>query len=164
MPIKLNDESKANKAERFFKKDVRDMVKEYRKDHPSKKDLKYTHFTVKEILQLFIDNKIVDPNQTINQQTSNLDNHGVKLYLGKHFKPETCRQRGRYLTHSNIIICNTKIVDKDKFYFKDMLDDKDDKHSFTMAGENDGLDMGHICPPDCAIPQTTEYDVAYQKK
>lgn len=158
MPIKLNDPAKLV-SKRFKRKDVKDMVQEYRNEHFSPSDLKFTHFTVKEILELFIDNGIIDKNRTLVDQMNVLDTKGVKMYLGKHFKPETCQEMPHYLTFSNIIICNTDIVDAKKRHFKDMLDDTK-HHSFMLAGVNEGLDMGHICPPDCADPDGAEYDVA----
>jgi len=147
MPIKLNDSAK-NLNQRFKRKDVKDMVQYHRNNAPFKK-LHYSHFKLEEILNLFKDNGVIDFTTPLQSQLVTIKRHGVKLYPGVHFKLETCLGKPEYLKHSNIIICNTEI-DSNNCY-NDMLDDNK-YHSITMAGENDGLDMGKICPPECDEP------------
>lgn len=144
MPIKLNDPNKlVNK--RLKRSDVKNMVQSHRNTAAAKK-LHYSHFPLTEVLALFRDNGVIDFTKPLDSQLTAIKNFGVKIYPGYHYDETTCAGHTDYVNHSNVIICNTAKASGSAI-FKDMLDDT--KHFISMAGFNEGLDMGQICPPEC---------------
>jgi len=149
MIIKLNDGEKSHTGKPFKKDEVKEMVNAYRKLIDPDKDLKFAHFTVYEILELFVDNKII-PKAVLSQinKPSETTEYGVKIYIGRHSTERTC-PTGRindYLNRNTAIICNTEILG-----FKKYLDILDNTKSISMAvpGPGDAIDQATICPPDC---------------
>ena len=156
-----------------LKKDaVRDMVQTYRKKHKLDDSLHFAHFTVKEIMTLFVQNQIL-PKEVLDliiDTSPNKEKYGVKIYLGTHINRSSFGETSRYRYFDTTIICNT-IIEKPNFY-ADMLDNKANNDqslyvSLPVAysdeiGSGDGLDKANICPPDCPEPITDDkYDIGY---
>lgn len=145
---------------RLKKKDVYKMVKHYR-SHTQSAKLKSIHFSLSEILRLFVDNKILDQKKLNNAYIGDINSYGVRLYLGAHVDDSTCPSKPQYKGHSTVIICNTT---RDTKGFRDMLNhNKSDSGNGALAPglyNDEGLDMGTICPPEC--PPTEEgYDIEH---
>lgn len=69
-----------------------DMVKEYRKNHSIDPNcLKFIHFNLQEVIQLFIDNGVLDPDEALSDQMDEggLGGYGLKIYLGNHVNNST---------------------------------------------------------------------------
>jgi len=142
------------------------MVQHHRKEK-NQKDLKYAHFYLKDILKLFINNKVLPDN--INELISRsidhpkINNHGVKIYLGRHAKLDTCPTPAAgsrlkpddYLNSATTIIVTTnlqKVAGNTKKGFRDMLTipTASEEHYVLIPGfKNDGqgLDKAEIEPP-----------------
>ena len=143
MPIKLDDQSEGLLPHlRLNRAGVKEMV-DFHRNNPPKAKLKLAHFELKEVLELLRDNGVIDFKIPLNDQLSNFESFGVKLYPGIHSKPLVVNGVD-YEKHSSIIICTTK-VDESSGKFLDMLTDK--KDSISVAGF--GLDFAQVCPPDC---------------
>lgn len=176
MLVQLDEKSKGRGG--IKKKEIKQMVKHYRGSSPLSKKLKYAHFKLEDILDLFVKNEVLHPKiiELIDNDIEVQAHHkkyGVKIYLGKHKVLETCPTNGQlkpeeYLNKITTIICNTDLVasavSRGPFKgFKDIL--SDDNYILlptsrldrpTEAG--DGLDQAEICPP---FPNTDEeiYDI-----
>jgi hypothetical protein len=136
--------------------DIRDMVKYYRKPSTYRK-LKYAHFRLAEILEVFSKNKVLPQNviDAINHPDSqqHIAAYGVKIYIGRHKNENTLPQvesNRKYLNKATTILVNTDLHKKtgDKKGFKDMLDEK----LLIIGGEGIdedgvGLDRAEIEPP-----------------
>jgi hypothetical protein len=164
MIIKLNGETKSSTGRPFKKKEVKEMVKAYRKVCDPKKDLKYAHLTVKEVLTLLVENGII-PKDVLNQVKTpdKGKEYGLKIYIGQHASENTCPSNrvADYLHSKTTILCNTKVI-----AFKAYLDMLDDTKSVAIplaADPGDAIDQATICPPDCADdfePDPTDgYDI-----
>lgn len=164
MRLKLDEDNKGHEAfltERFNKKAVFEMVKEYRKGKDPNKDLMYSHFALDEILQLCIDNGVLDAGKTIKDQLANAATKGLKLYLGKH-KPDLIGEYGKYKELTTVIICNTEVKSKKDYKYEDLLKNKKNTVSIAvpyLSPSGEALDMTNICPPDCVTQDP--YDVGY---
>ncbi|MGE6220011.1 hypothetical protein ACQKCH_09305 [Nubsella zeaxanthinifaciens] len=148
--------------------DIRDMVKHYRKPSTYPK-LKYSHFRLEEILQVFSKNKVLPQNviDAINHPDSqqHIANYGVKIYIGRHKNGNTLPEvnnNGKYLNKGTTILVNTDLHKKtgDKKGFKDMLDEK----LLIIGGEGIdedgvGLDRAEIEPPYHVEDGRNYYDV-----
>lgn len=164
MRLKLDEDNKGHEAfltERFNKKAVFEMVKEYRKGKNPDKDLMYSHFALDEILQLCIDNGVLDASKTIAAQLTSAATKGLKLYLGKH-RQDLIGEYGKYKELTTVIICNTAVKSKKDYKYEDLLKNK--KHSVsvgvpTLSTRGEALDMTNICPPDCVGQDP--YDIGY---
>ena len=149
------------------KKQIKQMVKHYRGNSKPSEKLKYAHFRLEDILDLFVKNQVLHPKiiDLINNNTevqAHHKNYGVKIYLGKHKVVETCPTDGHlkpeeYLDKVTTIICNTDLVasavNNGPFKgFKDILSDNDyvllpTSKSGDPTEPGDGLDQAEICPP-----------------
>ncbi len=126
------------------------MVKNHRKDDPNNEKLWYAHFSVKEILDLFADNRLI-PKDVIDNIQDSIANYGFKIYLGKYGSGISAEPvlNATYKNCVTTILCNTEIVREN--HYKDMLKPKIDK--LLIAGlkydEDDlpFLDQANICPP-----------------
>lgn len=150
MPQKLNDPQKKFEL-RLKKSDVEKMVNQYRSTRAPEK-LKFAHFNLKEILDLFVDNKILDRKKLDLSMLVDVKKRGLKLYLGHHLDGTYCPGKPGYKGYDTIVACNSKLLDDGRF--EDMLDDtKDyDNDSVIFLGydpSGEGLDMAQICPPEC---------------
>ncbi|WP_316769509.1 hypothetical protein [Pedobacter frigiditerrae] len=176
MLVQLDEKSKDRGA--IKKKDIKKMVKYHRGGVALSKKLKYAHFRLEDILDLFVKNgvlhsKIIDLLENdLDVQQHNKD-YGVKIYLGKHKELKTCPPNGRlkpeeYLKKTTTIICNTDLansaISSVNFKgFKDMLEDHKclliaSARPKSPTDPGDGLDQAEICPP---FPNNDEeiYDI-----
>lgn len=148
MPQKPTEINK-NFGLRLKKSDVKTMVEQYRTTTPKAK-LKFAHFNLKEILDLFVDNKILDKEKLAQAVLSDTEKHGLKLYMAHHSDDRYCPNKPHYKGYNTIVVCNTI---EDNGTFVDMLDDnKNEDGNKSIISENggkDGLDQATICPPDC---------------
>ena len=162
MPQKLNDPQKKLEL-RLKRSDVETMVNQYRSIR-AQRELKLAHFNLKEIFELFIDNKILDREKLELAKLVDVKKHGLKLYLGNHLDERYCPGKPTYKGHNTIIACNTEFRSG---RFEDMLDDtKDnDNDSIIITGYEkndpygDGLDMAQICPPECPKDDPSVTDI-----
>lgn len=147
MIIKLG-EDKSFTGKQFKKAEVKKMVQDYRATIDTKKELNFAHFTVKEILDLFIENGVIKGPVTLQKPDIGIE-YGVKIYIGKHTTTNTCPpyREADYKDKNTTIICNTKVIG-----FRKYLDILDDTKAITIPIANDpgdGLDQATVCPPDC---------------
>jgi hypothetical protein len=160
------------------KKQIKQMVKHYRENSATSENLKYAHFRLEDILDLFVKNevlhpKIIDLIVNDSEVQSHNKKYGVKIYLGKHKVLETCPTNGQlkpeeYLNKVTTIICNTDLaaseVSKGAFKgFKDILSDNDYILMPTSRNDGsiepgDGLDQAEVCPP-FPNPDEEIYDI-----
>ncbi|MDQ8006397.1 MAG: hypothetical protein REI64_16460 [Pedobacter sp.] len=175
-----NKDEKDLKDGELGRKDIWEMVQHHRLEK-NPKDLKYAHFKLKEILQLFINNKVLP--ETIGKLLSEvidspkINNHGVKIYLGRHAKPETCPKpsgtltSADYLHRATTIILTTnleKIPGDKKKGFRDMLTlpKSSEEHFVLIPGfkeEGQGLDRAEIEPPYHDGEVGEYYDIGDEK-
>lgn len=143
----------------FKKAVVKKMVKTYRGKYENLEVLKSAHFTVDEVITLFIKNGILpeEVKKMIKIPNQGAKKYGVKIYMGTHTDHITYGDRGDYNGMDTTIMCNTIVYSKN--HYLDMLDDKKSDEIKYIAipiskkdGEinpGDGLDQATICPPDC---------------
>ncbi|SHN07388.1 hypothetical protein [Mucilaginibacter sp. OK098] len=129
---------------------IKAMAQKYRANHNTDPNcLKFIHFSLKEVIQLFIDNEVIDSTKTIDAQMNGLQFFGFKIYLGNHVDLLTCPPSAiipnPYLGMDTAIICNTQLDVASKTW-KDQLKPGT---SVTILGAGEGLDRGSICPPNC---------------
>ena len=170
MPVKLN-KRKAPKIAKVAKgvtatrvissliinKDkIKKMVTKYRTIHTVDPNcLKFIHFNLKEIIVLFIDNQVIDPTISINSQLDDLDNKGLKIYLGNHVDASSCPENpdptkpNPYLHRDTAIICNTKLDVPNRTWVDQLKEVAPLVNSISVLGAGEGLDRGSICPPNC---------------
>ncbi|MGV3546554.1 MAG: hypothetical protein ACO1N4_05780 [Pedobacter sp.] len=137
---------------------VKKMVHDYRRKHKANNVLHYAHFTVREVVTLFVRNKILPETvlKEIKGSTEKSEEYGLKIYMGTHEDPKLYGLGSNYKHKDTTILCNTKIVKEN--YYLDLLDD------FPSAlvsrkdeiNEGDGLDVATVCPPDCAEEEPEE--------
>jgi len=158
MIIKLNNEEKKITGKPFKKAEVKEMVKAYRRTIVDpKKEFKFAHFTVKEVLQLCIENNVLPESVLKLLKTPSVGSeYGVKIYMGKHVSENTCptNRVPDYLGLNTAILCNTEVI-KFKHYL-DMLDDDKSISVPLVPDPGDAIDQATICPPDC--PEETYPD------
>lgn len=168
MPIKLGQPThELNNGKPIFKQDVKDMVTGYRNNHINDrtKPVKFIHFNLNQVLLLFIDNKILDPSLTINDQLKISKEYGMKIYLGNHLTLDTCppdikhpgQNDKRYLNMDNAIVCATysDVENPSKKFWRDnLIDNKENDNNAILitgvSGTGEALDRGTVCEPDCA--------------
>jgi hypothetical protein len=146
MLITLDDKTELIDA-KIDAKIIQEMVQAYRHHPETKKDaLKFSNFAVKEILELFKDNGIIDSYQT----SADVKKFGLRIYMGNHFDGITCPNNPEYKGCDTTILCNTIVVDAAKGEFYDMLK-YGKKIAFPMERDPEGygLDQTYICPPTC---------------
>lgn len=137
------------------KKTISEMVKAYRQKHAADPDaVKYIHFNMKEVIQLFIDNAIVDKDRPLNDQLGNLDVFGLKIYLANHTAASNCPpgQEAQYLHKDTVILCNTALNNATKTWedqLKSSSAKTDENNAVVILGAGEGLDRGSMCPPNC---------------
>lgn len=167
MPIKLDDPTeKLLNDGKVSKQDVYDMVKEYRTKHASDSTkINFIHFNMREILELFINNEIMNPSPYSQTQLKGFEKFGFKIYLGNHHKDSNCPAgtldpgtgHSRYYKKDNAIICTTFKDETNPKKWVDNLKDRISFITFTGAGElkevGQGQDRGTVCEPDCANMQ-----------
>lgn len=153
MLFKLNDSTKFAPAAKLTAKDVKAMVDAYRKHTDTKStSLKFAHFEVDEILQLFIDNKIID--SYVRNPNPITGPYGLRIYIGNHYDINTCPVgSSAYLGYNTTILCNTVMIDPKKGEFHDLLKD-DDTIAIPMQEkvrniDSYALDQTYICPTTC---------------
>jgi hypothetical protein len=153
MLFKLNDPTKFAPAAKLDAKLVKAMVDAYRK-HPDTKptSLKFAHFEVDEILQLFIDNKIIE--SYVRNPNPIAGSYGLKIYIGNHYDMSTCPTNASdYVGFNTTILCNTVMMNAKLGEFHDLLKDNDtvalpvqDK---VINADGYAIDQTYICPTTC---------------
>ncbi|WP_199136175.1 hypothetical protein [Pedobacter sp. ASV12] len=159
------------------KDDIKQMVRHYRGANVLKKKMKYAHFRLEDVLELFVKNevlpkKIIDLINNDAEVKSHIKKYGLKIYLGKHKIQRTCPTDGQakpedYLNKVTTILCNTDLKESTVLSgpfkgFKDML--KDNKFLLvgaeraTTTDPGDGLDQAEIAPPFNAADEEI-YDI-----
>lgn len=159
MPLQITRNKKVDQAGYITKDQISTMVKKYRKDRKKDKDsLHAAHFTVLEILSLFVANKVI-PALSAEQETQ-AKKFGVKIYVANHAGDrDTCPapRREQYKDSDTVVLCNTELFDiTGKYIWKDMLKESEFVSVPGTGDEGMGLDRGSICPPDC--PGTLDGD------
>jgi hypothetical protein len=172
MPIKLTDPvHHPLDGLRVGKQTIKDMVTGYRTIHAGdpNKCLKFIHFNLQEVIQLFIDNGVLDSEVPLSDQLDQdgLAIYGLKIYLGNHVDATTIPPNDpgstySYLHKDTAILCNTVLTNRT---WIDQLDDSADAgNSISILGTGDGLDRGSICPPSCpTTPASVDPDGYYQQ-
>ncbi len=147
---------------------IKDMVMTYRSNHSSDKNcLKFIHFSLDEVISLFIKNGAIDSNVPISQQMNNLPGFGLKIYVGTHMTkydtPPSTAATNPYIGKDTAILCNTQL---NSLKWEDQLkpasaDGNDTGNFVTITALAIGLDKGSICPPDCP-PSADAYGFFHQ--
>jgi hypothetical protein len=141
---------------------IKTMVQTYRTKHAADPNcLKFIHFNLYEVFQLFIANGILSSTDTVANVLTTLPIYGLKIYLGNHYDLTTCPEMAEdpnpYLNMDTAIVCNTKLDIPSRTWI-DLLVDSNTaalNNSVTIAGmgtntaADDGLDRGSLCPPNC---------------
>jgi hypothetical protein len=148
---------------------VHTMVNNHRKNDPNNEKLWYAHFSLQEVLDMFVTNEVL-PEDLINKlkEQATIDfvkPYGFKIYLGKYASVLPHYMNQEYKNRVTPILCNTEII-KDQHY-KDILKSK--KNLLLMPGklleDTPYLDQANICPPPAGGPTLDEpkceYDVSY---
>ncbi len=145
MLVKLNSSDKRFSG-KLDAKTVKKMVDAYRKPTKPKKPINFAHFSVKEVLDLFIDNGIIE-SYTDGARPRPAEGFGLKIYLGNHVDSTTCPTKyPEYEGHDTTILCNTLIKGDGDFH--DILRN-DVSILLALPDEEYGLDQTFICPPAC---------------
>ena len=154
MKLKFGEENNLLEG-RIGIKTVKQMLKNHRADgNPPKEKLKYAHFNAYEILDLFMDNKILPKHicAEIEKIQDLIKQHGLRIYLGQHDKASSVFNT-KYLNCTTTILCNTTIVDAERFLYKDKI--TKEEHSLLIAtndpNDEDYLDQASICPPESPV-------------
>ena len=148
--IQLQDESPISGL--VVNKDVIiDMVNTYRYNHATAGDpnyLRFIHFSLQEVIQLFIANEVIDSTVFTEDQLDAMGKYGLKIYLGNHTKINNCPDNNpAYLNKDTAILCNTLLTNN---IWSDLLKDTVTvANSISISGAGEGLDRGSICPPNC---------------
>lgn len=147
---------------------IKDMVMTYRSNHSSDKNcLKFIHFSLDEVISLFIKNGMIDPDIPISEQTDNLPGFGLKIYVGTHMTkydtPPSTATVNPYIGKDTAILCNTLCNNRT---WEDQLkvasaDGNAPGNFVTITALSIGLDKGSICPPDCP-PSADAYGFFHQ--
>ena len=149
MLLRLDTAENFVRGETIDPQTVKEMVDAYRKrPDVTDKHLRYSHFSVKEILDFFTANGVLN-SYDLNQPTD-IEGFGLRIYIGYHDKIDNCPPNNpEYQYFDTTILCNTVIVDSKKGKFYDKLN----KNNFiAVPGRSDDdsyLDQTYICPPTC---------------
>ncbi|CAN5509430.1 hypothetical protein BH09BAC6_BH09BAC6_26530 [soil metagenome] len=138
---------------------IKEMVRTYRFNHsPNDPDcVKFIHFNLREVLELFIKNEVINPDASINSQLDTVQYCGFKIYMGNHYNIDTCPQMAAtvpagtanpYLHKDTAIICNT-YLDPLTGTWKDKFAAAPTGDYVSVASAGEGLDRGSLCPPNC---------------
>lgn len=146
---------------------VSKMIKHYRSGDILSKRLRYAHFNAYEILELFMDNKVL-PSQICDDIKKNQDfikKHGLKIYLGKHDEKSCPENKPQYKDKTTTILCNTSIINSEKNQYADKT--TTEEHSLLIASpqsSNSYLDQASICPPEMPSADVSKniYDIGDQ--
>lgn len=136
---------------------IKEMVTGYRVKHSTTDPnyVKFIHFNLKEVLQLFIDNGIIKSADSVASQLNNLQFYGLKIYMGTHTAEDNCpvnpdpTKPNPYLGRDTAILCNTELDVPSRTWKDQLKDTTPGVSSVSVLGTGDGLDQGSICPPDC---------------
>lgn len=149
----------------FDKATLKAMVDAYRKSpgYVKDKSFRYAHFNAYRIIQLLVANGVLDENTPIKDQARNIQEYGVKIYLGNHVSPDTLPHGSeKYMGFTTAILCNTII----KNGYADMLGELNkvsvgENASGSDVDPGDGLDQAEVAPPYHAAPDDEEYDLGF---
>ncbi len=153
---------------RIKREEVMGMVQNYRDENKTEQKLFYAHFSLAEILDVFVDNKVLPPDliKDINSQATQdfIKNFGFKIYIGKYGVKGPAPVEASYKGHLTTIVCNTNF--SHKFHYVDKLNTKEAILIATAKKKNPGdppyLDQANICPPEYAVDEPKcDYDVYY---
>ena len=161
------EESDAAPGNKIPRNVVSQMVKNHRANDSAGEKLWYAHFSMSEILDLFIKNGLLPDSIGANFKNE-IAAYGLKIYLGKYGTGISSPSGGHanYKDRVTTILCNTVIVKNN--HYKDMLTPK--QNSLLIAGlkfEDDELpylNQANICPPpfDGGLDQPQcDYDVFF---
>ncbi|RZJ64781.1 MAG: hypothetical protein EOO47_26555 [Flavobacterium sp.] len=168
MIVELNSEKKllGFRSKGFDRSVVKEMVVAYRKKPEAKDSLKYAHFNVYEVLELFMVNNVLSPTliKAITAEEANIKKFGLKIYLASHCFDLTDPLPGSinaddYKDKTTTVLCNTKIGHG----FRDLLDDQSSISIATSSNieQGQGLDQAEICPP-YNNDDDDDYDIGYE--
>jgi len=175
MKLKFGEENNFL-AGRISPETVKKMVQKHRKGDPLNKKLKYAHFNVYEVLELFIDNEVLPAaickqiKEKVNQEY--IKKYGLKIYLGKHDKDSCPENRPDYENRVTTILCNTEVISAEKNQYADKA--IIEKNALLIATPSKGtrppedgyLDQTSICPPDNPFIESKNsyiYDIGQKK-
>lgn len=174
MPVRLDDDSEEINGLKINRQLVNDMHKSYMTNQVAPK-LRFGQFTVKEVLQLFIDNGILAKGKFTPSELAALEEKGLKIIIGNHFDAITCppnrstaNKEPTYRDKNTVILTNTwldktlspgqdpKSKGKWTFLLNGNKLEGNPTNFISIAGaiqlqflEDNGLDRSVICPPDC---------------
>ncbi len=163
MIFSLGEDPNKRTSAKIGKEMIKDMVLAYQDPNRSGKlNFNSAHYTVNEIIDLFVGNGIILPPTYVDTKIT----HGLKIYMGNHHKLANCpletgsttRRRIDYKNYNTPILCNTIMLSGK---FADMLDkERDDKIVLIQPREGgDGLDQTMLCPPDCYLTDCSTEEV-----
>ena len=169
MPVELQNSNGAHLTNGPFldRPTIKGMVLKYRDNHKQDPNcLNFIHFSLNEVIQLFIDNNMIDPNVPVSGQLFGLQYLGLKVYLGTHVDKDDCPPStidpNPYITMDTAILCCTKLDVTKKMWRDqlvislpkpDKLKGKSETNFVSLTALGEGLDKGSICPPDCPPKQ-----------
>lgn len=154
MIVKLDGSERKILGKGFDRDTVKEMVKAYRKDPTNGDPLRYSHFTIYEILSLLVANDVLDGLITADDLTKKeeiLKKSGLKIYLGRHVSEASLgglppEIKADYKNKITTILCNTKI---NRGFF-DILK-KENSVAFAegrnIVEPGQALDQAEIAPP-----------------
>ncbi|MEE1946154.1 hypothetical protein VRU48_13610 [Pedobacter sp. KR3-3] len=154
MIVKLDGSERKFLGKGFDRDTVKEMVKGYRKDPTNGDPLRYSHFTIHEVLSLFVANNVLNGLITEADLVKNEEvfkKYGLKIYLGRHVSETSLdglppEIKGDYKNKITTILCNTEV---NRGFF-DILK----KKNFVAYAEGrksvepgQALDQAEIAPP-----------------